>query len=121
MKVRFKIELLVVIGVILTKFWNYQLLECRDCQPSAVILGAVTLLGVLILVRRASWLAVLLAISAVSSGLKLGKVFLSAPHAHSFTSDLLFTRDETVYLVFTLCLLDLLLEWRRPDFTESAI
>jgi hypothetical protein len=72
-------------------------------------------------VRRSSWLALILAVGAASSGLKLGKIFLSAPHAHSFMSDLLFTRDETVYLVFVFCLFDLLLEWRRPDFSESAI
>jgi hypothetical protein len=122
MNVRSKIELVVVIGVMLVKYWNIQSLYCADCTPSAIILGGITLLLAMALVRRSTWLALLLAVGAISSGMQLGKVFLSAPHAHSFTSDLLFTRDETMYLVFALCLLDLCFEWRQSKiFTAAAI
>ncbi len=122
MNVRSKIELAVVLGVIATKYWNYQLLYCANCTPSAIILGGITILLAMALVRRSIWLALFFAAAAVKSGLQLGKVFISAPHAHSFTSDLLFTREETVYLVFVFCLLDLCLAWRQPaSFSEASV
>lgn len=115
MKMRSKTELLFVIGVLLVKFWNFQLLYCAYCTPSAIILGGLTILVVMALVRRTAWLAFVIAFDGALSAIRLGNTFFSAPHAHSLTSNLLFIREEAVYLALALCLFDLWLEWQKPE------
>jgi len=115
MKLRYKLELLFVITVLLVKFWNFQLLYCAYCTPSAIILGGLTILLVMALVRRTAWLAFVLGFDGALSALRLGNIFFSAPHAHSLTSNLLFARDEAVYVACAFCLFDLWLEWQKPE------
>lgn len=119
MRFRFKIELLLAIGLLLRNFWSRPAL-LYNCPSTSIVYAGIFLVMLVGLVRQSSCIAILIAACGIASGLGLAVTFCCAPNHHSSASQFLLVRDEALYLVLVLGLLDLWREWRQPgNLTES--
>ena len=114
MKTRSKIELLVVISLIVAKCWSLQRQFSADGALSVILFGGVALLASAALLRRSTGLAFVVAMGATFSAFSLAREYCFAP-GHSLASVVLFTRDESVYLILACCLFNLWAEWRKSE------